>query len=694
MRAGEVRIESAGATTRIVQQGQRGIIDWPSFSIGAGQRFEYSLPASSAISLNRVTGSTAARIDGELASNGQVWLISPAGVLIGPSGSISTHGFLASTLEIADQAFLQGQHRLVAGSGTGRIDHQGLIRSLDGGYAIIAGASVRSSGVIEARLGEVVIASARTLTLDLTGDRLLSFAVDGAVLPAASGDPAIDIPGRISAEGGRVSLSARAATDIVRGVINVSGLVEAGRAIERNGEIVLEAGPAGSAHIDGQVATTGRFEKRGDGALALTGTLDVNGQLALTEGRIELLPGGRLGSMATEIALAAGTTLDLSTPLAAGERLVLGPPSGDGAIALGSNRLDLYVEGRNSSFAGTIAGDGAQLYKYGDGMLTLTGRSTYSGGTWVVDGRIRLGGANRSARPGTPGPVGTGLVYADVSNDAQRAWERAIARELAQAAERARLAAEALAAQKPVDPGPTILQEQAVEAISASRSVSQQIVIAQPAALPPPVAAPPPPPVAAAPSAPAPSASPAAPAPASGPSSGGGSGSTSAAPASSAPASGPGSGSGGAALAATATGPAPTTSSPAAATAAPSPAPGPAQASPAAAPAAAPATGGPAASAAAPAPVAAPPVVAPPPSPVPAEKPPTPRDAADSGDMTLQAAAPPPPPKPASQPVRASVQTVAVSPGLVSTQIPVPPRPPAGAALDQRLPGTGNSARW
>lgn len=621
IRAGDVRFESAAGTTRITQQTQRSIIEWPSFAIASGQRVEYALPTTSSISLNRVTGQSAARIDGELISNGQVWVISPAGVLIGPTGSISAHGFLASTLEIADQAFLQGQHRLTAGSGTGRIDHQGLIRSLEGGYAILAGAGVRSSGVIEARLGEVVIASARTLTLDLSGDRLLGFAIDGAVLPAANGDPAIDIAGRISAEGGRVSLSARAATDIVRGVINVSGVVEAGRAVERNGEIILEAGPAGSAQIGGTMTATGRVEKRGDGPLGITGTFDLAGRLDLTEGRIELLPGGRFGSQATAIELAAGTVLDLSEPLAAGQRLVLGPLSGDGTIALGNNRLDLHVDGVNSHFAGTLTGAGARLYKYGDGTLTLTGTSTYSGGTWVVDGRIRLGGPNRGAPPGTPGPIGTGLLYADLSDDARGAWERALARELAQAAERARLAAETLAAQRELPSGPTILPERAADARVASQSVGGTTAALSPSG---------------------PATSP----------------TTSPSTGSEAAASVP-------ATSTTSTG----SSSAAASTTS-------TDGSSMALNTVATATSGPTA------------------SPLPVDKPPTPRDAADAGDRTLQAATPPPPARPATQSVRAALQTVTISPGLVSAQRPVPVRPSAGSLLDQRLPGTGNASRW
>ena len=88
------------------------------------------------------------------------------------------------------------------------------------------------------------------------------------------------------------------------------------------------------------------------------------------------------------------------------------------------------------------------------------------------------------------------------------------------------------------------------------------------------------------------------------------------------------------------------------------------------------------------------PVAPPPPTPVATEKPPTPKDAADSGDKTLAMAAPTAPPKPATQSQALTTRTSVVSPGLLEVQVPVPPRPPSGAAAEQPVPTMGNSARW
>lgn len=73
---------------------------------------------------------------------------------------------------------------------------------------------------------------------------------------------------------------------------------------------------------------------------------------------------------------------------------------GAGSITLGATG-DLTSTGHESkTFSGVISGSGsARLVKYGSGTLTLSGPNTYSGGTLVRDGVLRIDGS-----------AGTGLV--------------------------------------------------------------------------------------------------------------------------------------------------------------------------------------------------------------------------------------------------------------------------------------------
>ena len=87
-------------------------------------------------------------------------------------------------------------------------------------------------------------------------------------------------------------------------------------------------------------------------------------------------------------------------------------------------------------------------------------------------------------------------------------------------------------------------------------------------------------------------------------------------------------------------------------------------------------------------------VVAAPPSPISAVKPPTPKDAADTGDKTLAAAMPAPAPTTVAQPKRVQTGPSLVSLGIVSIQPTTQAKLPAAASAEQRFSLTGNRSTW
>jgi filamentous hemagglutinin family protein len=95
--AGSPAITSAGKSLTINQSTNRAIVNWQGFSIGAGETTRINLPSSVSAILNRVTGANPSLIAGSLSSNGQVYLINPNGIVVGPNGRINTGGFVAST---------------------------------------------------------------------------------------------------------------------------------------------------------------------------------------------------------------------------------------------------------------------------------------------------------------------------------------------------------------------------------------------------------------------------------------------------------------------------------------------------------------------------------------------------------------------------------------------------------------------
>ena len=75
------------ATLQIMQVGGPVVIQWRAFSIGSGELVRFVQPGSASLAGNRVTGGSASVILGQLLANGQIALINPAGVSVGPAAS-------------------------------------------------------------------------------------------------------------------------------------------------------------------------------------------------------------------------------------------------------------------------------------------------------------------------------------------------------------------------------------------------------------------------------------------------------------------------------------------------------------------------------------------------------------------------------------------------------------------------------
>ncbi len=195
-------------------------------------------------------------INGSILSNGQVWIIDPAGVFFGRGSSVNVAGLIATTSDINTQSFLNGGPYSFAtptANPSAAVVNNGTISIAPGGAAVLAGARVVNNGMIEAALGSVVLAGADTFTVDFTGDKLISFAIGAGVSQTPldrNGNPAAALvanAGTIAAEGGQVLLTARAARSVLTNVINTTGMIEAVSAHEENGTIVLDAGAGARA---------------------------------------------------------------------------------------------------------------------------------------------------------------------------------------------------------------------------------------------------------------------------------------------------------------------------------------------------------------------------------------------------------------------------------------------------------------
>uniref|UniRef100_UPI00226A0940 beta strand repeat-containing protein n=1 Tax=unclassified Sphingomonas TaxID=196159 RepID=UPI00226A0940 len=365
--AGAASVAGVGTTNVVVTQTtDKAVIDWRAFSVDNGTSVAFRQPGAGSIALNRITGSGQTRIDGSLVANGQVWLLNPNGVLIGAGGQVNAAGFLASTHAMSNADFLGGNYTLTGDGSAAGVTNLGAIVAADGGYAVLAGNHVANAGLVQARLGTVALGAGKTMVLDVVGDKLLSFAVTAPLSVVATGGALVDNAGTLSARGGQVLMTARAAAGVVSGVVNTTGLIDATAVSRQGGTIVLDGGDAGLVYA--------------------AGTLDASGKGAGQTG-------GSVGVFGDTVVAGAGATLDASGY------------AGGGTIAVGGGWQGASVGGHASAVRAGLAasatldasalsnGDGGTVTVWSD--VTNAASQTLAYGTILARGGVGGGNGGR-----------------------------------------------------------------------------------------------------------------------------------------------------------------------------------------------------------------------------------------------------------------------------------------------------------
>lgn len=256
--AGGASIVQSGSVTNITQMTQKASINWQNFSIGATETVNFNQPNISAVTLNRVVGNEKSIIDGALNANGQVFILNSNGVLFSKNASVNTAGLIATTMNLSDADFMNGNYGF-KGDSAASIINQGTITISDKGYAALFGKEVINEGIIKATLGKVELVGAKEVTLNLNGNSLVNLKVDKGVL-----DALVENKGALYADGGEVYLTTNAVGELLKGVVNNTGIVEANSIEDITGKIELfahggEADVSGTLHAkDGFVETSGQ----------------------------------------------------------------------------------------------------------------------------------------------------------------------------------------------------------------------------------------------------------------------------------------------------------------------------------------------------------------------------------------------------------------------------------------------------
>ena len=281
--AGQAAITQIDSQMIINQASQSAIVNWQSFNVGSGAGVTFNQPDASSVALNRVTGQGPSEIYGSLKANGQVFLVNPNGVLFAPGAQVDVGGLVASTLDINDQDFLDGNYRFNRNGAIGSVINAG---DLSAEYVSLLAPEVINEGVISASM--VALAGGESVKLNISGNQLLDITVDQASI-----DTLVENRHLVIADDGQVIMSAQSANDLLGRVIN-SGAVEANGLVNDGGVVRLVASDsielggsisanAGNAGNGGSITAIADLDNP-DSSTVVTGTLSAQGGSASGNG--------------------------------------------------------------------------------------------------------------------------------------------------------------------------------------------------------------------------------------------------------------------------------------------------------------------------------------------------------------------------------------------------------------------------
>ncbi len=403
--AGQADITTNGTRMDITQGSQRAIINWQGFDIGSEALVNFAQPNDSSVTLNRVSGPTVSRIEGQITANGQVFLINPNGVLFGGGARVNASALVASTLNIRDEDFLTGRY---AFSGTGgAVENLGTINATPGGYVAFIAPKITNAGTLSAPQGTVALGGGERVTLNFAGNRLVSLSVSAETL-----DTLIDNRQAIRAEGGAILLTAAGAETVTRSVINQTGVLEASSLTESGGRIILSAGDDINLGTDSMIAADGQH----GGAIrvqAQSGTLLARGRVSA---RGEAGTGGTVELLGTQVGLVNAARVDASGGTGGGTVLVGGDYQGNNPAIQNASRS--YV-GADAVIAADARedGDGGKVIVWADEATQMYGAisarggaSGGNGGLVETSGKQWLDFQGRADLRATNGSAGTLLL--------------------------------------------------------------------------------------------------------------------------------------------------------------------------------------------------------------------------------------------------------------------------------------------
>ncbi len=278
-----VQVNQTDASNMVITTtAQKTIINTQTFGIAAQEKLTVAQPGVTSSTMFSVKGYDPSYVFGSLQSNGRVFLQNPNGIVFGANARVDVGGLVATTMHVRDTDVMAGRYLLTddgqgQGDLAGRVVNQGTINAPHGSV-VLAGREVINSGQILAEGGRVGLIAASKVLVDVEGDGLLFFEVEGKEAGAR-----LEQLGRIEANGGSVELMAASRGQMADTVLNMSGVVQARTLGLKNGRVVIDGGDTGITAVSGTVDVTGADAGQTGGDAVVQGQRVLIGSTALID---------------------------------------------------------------------------------------------------------------------------------------------------------------------------------------------------------------------------------------------------------------------------------------------------------------------------------------------------------------------------------------------------------------------------
>lgn len=273
---GSATITESANKLDIHQHTNRAVIDWRSFNIDVNEHTQFHQPSSSAIALNRINSLDPSLIAGQLTANGNIILVNPNGIFFEGTSRVDVNGIVATTASIGTQDFMNGGNDFnITGNPAAAIINNGSITAKEAGLVGLVAPHVINNGIINVKLGRAQLSSADTVTVDFYGDDLLKVKIEDDNIKSQI----VSNNGYISANGGKIGMTAAAAVDTINALIVADGFMEANTVSSQGGKIIISAEGSNKTEktgasyvtVEGIITSSGRNAGEQGGVIEILG---------------------------------------------------------------------------------------------------------------------------------------------------------------------------------------------------------------------------------------------------------------------------------------------------------------------------------------------------------------------------------------------------------------------------------------